>query len=750
MTKFFLILSIALMTILPSFSHAQSADQANAQQLVAGSVSTGGTAAEEEQRKKSQGVIDFFAKTVTRSVADQTVKKFANAGLGLNFVMAVFFLFGIGLIIRDTGMGPGAFKEVVMLLIATTLVGSCLNTSIYAGSGLQRLVQPSEGSSGYLDVDFILWAKETMDEAANDIWGENTRDEFEKARVAVFDALVTGKTDEQRLQEQKKENEKMSTVDAISWVATALQAIFVDPVKALLGFAFKLLDILYVCALFLCSVIFSLYLGVSVLLFKIIVVFAVLPNYRQRVVQAFKVPLAFSLFQFTNMVIIFISLVVYQALTAALVAVDATTRGAVMLPLLAFAVFLVAAQIASVFIIPKLSRQLLDLSLEEITNLSGTVMKAVMGLGGAITGLGMGMLTGAAAIRASAGAAAAAGGFSSRDFVNQRRQAAGLSPFQGPATGTGRYPSPYGDGDGGNNSGGGSGAPPTAVGAPPSGGTGGAAPVGSAPSSVKLDGASGLAATLQSGASALKKNKTGNKFAPDQNQASDLAPKDSSSESYAGLKQTLPDIDESSNEQLASGAGVGGSALKKNKLKAEGQPAVDQGDSEDQKQTQADEGPENTTSQANEDADLKARAEQRAAERKAERAKMREERQKKGDTRRLAERIGRRARYEAEVWKHALTNTQFLKTAAKLTALGAIHAVGSTMKIMAGNNDVKSIGTDLKERMLSLGEFAKVDSAKYEKHHNLFADAQDKFFAGQEDFKADREQLPTEVETERK
>nr|BFD64887.1 hypothetical protein BdHM001_35680 [Bdellovibrio sp. HM001] len=252
------------------------------------------------------------------------------------------------------------------LCIYASLATFCVDSGAYRATGLgqQFSAYTQSESTGYLDGDFIKAAKTFADGLANALFAGDGRQQFLKARTEAIEYIV---------------GSEPNTIDFDNPLSFWK---LVTP-SGFLMFAFTIVDLICAILVFITMIIFSAYAALTLIGFKLIVSFMVLESYRDEIKRAYKVPLASAFFNAANIFMLGIMAMIYSSLITLLksysvnVAADTTFR----LVTVGFLVFMIAAQIACIWLIPRVARDILDLSLENFTKLPGEIVKGGWGLG---------------------------------------------------------------------------------------------------------------------------------------------------------------------------------------------------------------------------------------------------------------------------------------------------------------------------------------------------------------------------------
>lgn len=150
---------------------------------------------------------------------------------------------------------------------------------------------------------------------------------------------------------------------------------------------------------------FGITAAMSLFMIKVLCVFMVIPSYRDRVISMFKVGLSAALYGFAMNLMLWISFVITRALNEATgnIVIDQLTNPAVgkgefalMIGQVIISNFLVSfvilcMQIVAMTKVPKFTRNLMDLSLEELVNIGDTLFTAGLGVAKLAGGLAVGM-----------------------------------------------------------------------------------------------------------------------------------------------------------------------------------------------------------------------------------------------------------------------------------------------------------------------------------------------------------------------
>lgn len=185
-----------------------------------------------------------------------------------------------------------------------------------------------------------------------------------------------------------------------------------------LGFLLYVLNILRAFMSYFVLIGFGITAAMSLFLIKVLCVFMVIPSYRGRVIKMFKHTASTAMFGLCMNLILWISLILTKALNEATVniIIQRITGGgsavavhaevfAMMMSNFLTALVIVFMQIVALRHVPKLARNIIELSLEEVVNIGETLMGAAMGM----AKVGASLLGGAAGAALTGGASLAAG-----------------------------------------------------------------------------------------------------------------------------------------------------------------------------------------------------------------------------------------------------------------------------------------------------------------------------------------------------
>jgi hypothetical protein len=377
-------------------------------------------------------------------------------------------------------------------------IAACvMGGSFYATTGIGRMFSINTtvcnkeyvyNGGGSLDRDLINFFKYSTDELACGLYGADVNTQYNKAVADLFSivgdlnsmpdkcmALAKNATTAQDsaaivncIREYKVEKDAASTAQcsAGGWsgVQCSLQQL-IDFVLSLNSPVTYVKMILFLVEMFVQVVqfllMFAMIIGIagSLLMFKLISPFFVLEDVRGRVLSAAKVPLAVALYGFTQKTLLFfLTGLIGSVRDASLVSVAKYIQGGALINaggilyiflMVSFAcIAILVMQIVIIMKVPKLSLALVNLSLQELVNVGGEMIKAAFGAIGAVaaTGVGAGALM---AARVGTGAAAGAAGSAFGGASNGLRGMLG-SRFGMNRPGGGSSPgSPTGGGNGG-------------------------------------------------------------------------------------------------------------------------------------------------------------------------------------------------------------------------------------------------------------------------------------------------------------
>jgi hypothetical protein len=233
-----------------------------------------------------------------------------------------------------------------------------------------------------------------------------------------------------------------------------------------------ILDYVRIFVNYLTLIVFSLITAMSLFFIKLIVPFLILENHRGKVIQAFKVPLATTMFGFVSALMIALGALIIQGVNSAISAslfqkaqtgnVSSVDLFQLIIGVAMSVSAVLALQIMAMKNIPGLCKKLWDLSLTEIVEMGKTIVEA-----------GLGALKAAASVAATVGTAGAAGiiaGAGAALGASGGGASAGKAAIAGLKAGAGKFGSKALGLSGGGGSGGPSGGLQGLIGG---GGTGG-------------------------------------------------------------------------------------------------------------------------------------------------------------------------------------------------------------------------------------------------------------------------------------
>lgn len=324
----------------------------------------------------------------------------------------------------------------------------------------------------------------------------------------INSVLATGEpSNEQNQAEASGGDEDGSIWDTVTGGAgAAMMAFFSTITEAIANFAnpywyleilLRILDFIRAALTFLVLIAFGVITAMSLFFIKLFAPFLLLKSHMKRVISAAKIPMSAAMYGFLMKLVLFLSAIITDAMTTATTttivskinsgasATDIVlSLGTLTISNTIAVVVITIFQIVAIAKIPKLARNLINLSFEEIVNMGEVLFSA---------GLGMAKLVGALALTGGAAAAGAAAGAGSGmlaktasgqvgSALKQRAKQGLLASGAGPLGGTG----------------------PT-----PGGGGGGAGPMGGKVQSenAKLAGGDNISARTDSQTSVLKRNK---------------------------------------------------------------------------------------------------------------------------------------------------------------------------------------------------------------------------------------------------
>lgn len=383
------------------------AEIANAQQV------TPTTPAQQEDMKKYSSQLDEMAKKIAKHTLGKTIEILQSQGGALTSLLAFLIFLEFVAFVKATKVDGGVsnLKELFELCFAVAIVGSCVSPKIYHGTGLSNVFKPSIGQSGeLLSIDFLFKVKEVSEEITNGIFGngEEVRKKFEQSRSDLAVAVFTGE-----INAEEPAEEVSCGVTPECYINKYFT------MKAFLNFLFFAVDLLLLAGLVLFAILFSITASLSLLMFTFIAPFGVMKAYRGRIWSAYKVPLSSALFGSVGIFINACGFLAFSGLAMAITELDTTVRVALAPIFLLVLLFLNLCLLGALPLIPKISRQLLNLSLEELVTFSQEAAKNAWGAGmmvlsalpaaGAFVNAAQGISKNAAAnsARAAAGAAAA-------------------------------------------------------------------------------------------------------------------------------------------------------------------------------------------------------------------------------------------------------------------------------------------------------------------------------------------------------
>lgn len=428
--KFIISFILPLIILFSGISHAQTTPDPKAQAA---------------QSKSFISTFDKFSKTISETAVREVVGKFTNVKDFFGILVGLMTLIGIAQIIVKTGLESSAAVNAAIKLVSALVIISCFYSSrLYQSSGLSTYFQPESGSTGFLDTDVIFWAKDKFDIAAKEIWGKDVRAEFEDARSEIYVKLFEEENKKKAEEEKAKKeggilsNIVGSAVDYLSFFSSL-------SIAAIFSGLNIILEYIYTGILVAAVAIFAIQTGLAILFFKLVAFMGILPDYRDRVWKAFKVPLSTSLYNFVNLAIVALTTIAYRAIQSGLLSLDPSSVKTMSVCLSVFGVIVIIIQILCIIYIPKVAREILDGSIEQITGFAQLMVGTISGalqvgaqLTAATTGVGSLMALGSMAKDGTTNTAK--NGASGANFAGP----GGGSSFGGGGSGVESYPDPSG------------------------------------------------------------------------------------------------------------------------------------------------------------------------------------------------------------------------------------------------------------------------------------------------------------------
>lgn len=206
------------------------------------------------------------------------------------------------------------------------------------------------------------------------------------------------------VEEDKKEAGLLDSMNPAYWFSKVYEIVvkLTNPFYLLFGGLMWLLEIIRAFVNYFILLAYGLISAISLFMIKIICPAMVIPSYRGRILKALKVVAAASMFGFITNLIIYISIVITKALNAAtanILVAKITGDGALaalpelgslMIGNFLTSLVIVAMQIVAMTRVPKMARQLMELSLEEFINIGETLVGAGLGLAKIAAGVAVG------------------------------------------------------------------------------------------------------------------------------------------------------------------------------------------------------------------------------------------------------------------------------------------------------------------------------------------------------------------------
>lgn len=395
----------------------------------------------------------------------------------------------------------------------------CLAILGHPAANWQRAFPFLSSSGGTLDIAVFNYAKKTFDDigrhmsdskggpralekytlALNDVMGifSNAVMKCDPSDAKCIQEQVVGKVDSRTVDEPPKDdswfkNPLTAIASMISDVITWAKSVATNPLMLLFPIFMVIIQVLRGVIEMFMLITFGMITAISLMLTKALCPLMVLPAYRDKIISMFRTTLSTSLYGFVSHLILWLSIIITESLymtTGKFFISQLQSPSLGSGPAIYFLVItnffsslvILSMQAAAIAKIPKICKQIMNLSIDEIVNLGDTLLQAGMGFAKLAGALTVGVATGGAALAAgglsAAGAAAGAGkmgsmlggmgrGLGAVNNVAQRMGFDGFMPKGAGAGGGGGFKNPAagllgpsggsggsggGDGDGGRS-----------------------------------------------------------------------------------------------------------------------------------------------------------------------------------------------------------------------------------------------------------------------------------------------------------
>jgi hypothetical protein len=350
-------------------------------------------------------------------------------------------------------------------VMAGSIMGGAFYQSTGLGSNFSINTSICKSDFNYkggisLDRDVFNFVKYAADEFSCALFRENVNHKYNLAVADMFLVLTdlaalpqqcmadaantTGAADSQRvldcIHEFKAQSVKTQVASQCGTSLASVTCYMAQILNVVYSFGIKtVVQILVVCAQIATQIMqfmmmFALIIGISgsLLMFKLISPFLVMESVRGRVLAAAKVPMAVAFYGFTQKALLFFIAGLMNAVTTASLVCfakfgangDADAVLVVYLIVAIACIALMAMQIVILFKVPKVALSLVNLSLHELVNIGGEMVKAAFGMS---TALGLSVATGGLGM--AVGAAAGAAGSTAKGLFGGLKALTGLGGF---------------------------------------------------------------------------------------------------------------------------------------------------------------------------------------------------------------------------------------------------------------------------------------------------------------------------------
>lgn len=330
-------------------------------------------------------VTDGLSVRIFNTITKKTFGVYEEMNLGLMTGLQILTLVAFAMIIKNSGFGSAGGLAISKLAITFVLIGSCLSSNFYRSSGLSSMFSLPNG--GYsLDADAVLFAKDIVDRTIQQSpIGKDIHERFKMATIYAINGIFS----------KNPEKAKRASL-SFSMTSIDIQPLFTMDFWILLclDILFFLLGAIVYCAQFL----FPLYFGATLIFFKVVSFFGVLPGNGNRLINAFKTPLSYALFNLVNYIFIAISIVVLESIGDILGGMSLAEISVFMLPSIILISLVIAVQFYIIIKLPKYSRDLLDMNIESFTDFISGAVKTLAGVAAGGAALASAGATGLAAL----------------------------------------------------------------------------------------------------------------------------------------------------------------------------------------------------------------------------------------------------------------------------------------------------------------------------------------------------------------